>query len=741
MALQVGELFAALGLNTEGFNQPLSESGKKLKAFGQGMQKAGAVMTAAFTVPLVLLGKSMIEQGMNSVEMSNMFDVSFANMKDSARTWAIDTAKNLGINKFAMQQNMAQMHDLVKTMGVTADQGLDMSENLSKLAYDLASFKNIDVTEAFDKLRSGITGESEPLKAIGILVNETTVANYAYANGIAKVGTKLTESQKVLARYGVIMQQTKDAQGDLARTMDSPANKLRILKERVAEITTELGVRLLPVVSQILGWFLKLANAFAALPAPIQNTILVLAGMLAIIGPILLIAGSLISALSSIGTALMFLTGATTVWGAVTAIATGIGSAFAAVMAFILSPIGLVILAIMALIAVGILIYKNWDTIKAFLLKTWQAISAAAVAVWGALVTFFTNLWTSIANFFVSVWEGIKATAVAIWQGIITFFTVTIPAALEALVNWFAMLPERILYFIGYLLGSMIRLTIAGFTLYINLWKWIFTDGVRLAGELIMAVINWFAQLPGKIWTFLQNAWKFLVTAFTNMKASAIALVTALITSVLNWFSQLPGKVSQFITNAANSIRNGFENAKNWAVNAVRNLLSGIGSILAQIPSIFTNIFNKVISFLANLPSVLWNKAKSIASSFWEGFKNGLGIHSPSYVEKAFDAMTSNMGDNLYDMKRLVPQFQNALNPAFAGFSNGVDLPTPTVARRANTVNGAGVDTTATGGTNGTNGGNVPNVNVTVITDWKGAVKEIKTDIAKDTNSKNRARG
>jgi len=121
-----------------------------------------------------------------------------------------------------------------------------------QLANDMASFYNLDTEEAFTKLRAGITGETEPLKRLGILVDEQTVAQYALKSGISKTGKALTQQQKLQARYGAIMEQTAKAQGDLARTMDSPVNQLRRLNAEFDLAKIALGQALQPALLAVL---------------------------------------------------------------------------------------------------------------------------------------------------------------------------------------------------------------------------------------------------------------------------------------------------------------------------------------------------------------------------------------------------------------------------------------------------------------------------------------------------------
>jgi hypothetical protein len=129
----------------------------------------------------------------------------------------------------------------------------DMSVQFVKLATDLGSFNNVPTDEALLAIRSGLVGEAEPLRRFSVLLNEAAVKNEALRLGLVKGKEALTEQQKVQARASLIMQQTTLAQGDAARTADSFANQLKRLKSQVSDTATELGMKLLPMASAVLG--------------------------------------------------------------------------------------------------------------------------------------------------------------------------------------------------------------------------------------------------------------------------------------------------------------------------------------------------------------------------------------------------------------------------------------------------------------------------------------------------------
>jgi hypothetical protein len=147
------------------------------------------------------------------------------------------------------------------SMGLGTQAAYDMSTSLVQLAEDMASFYNVDPEEMFTKLRAGITGETEPLKRLGIMVDEQTVKQYALSEGISTTGKELTQTEKLMARYAAIMAQTSNAQGDLARTIDSPVNQIRLLNNQLDMAKIALGQAFMPIQAVVLPILTALANA------------------------------------------------------------------------------------------------------------------------------------------------------------------------------------------------------------------------------------------------------------------------------------------------------------------------------------------------------------------------------------------------------------------------------------------------------------------------------------------------
>jgi len=200
---------------------------------------------------------------------------------------------------------------MFKSMGLGEQAAYDMAKGIVQLGYDMASFYNLEPEEAFDKLSSGMVGMSRPLQDMGILVNETTVKAWALSEGIISIGEELTETEKVMARFGTIMKATTTAQGDMARTLESPANQLRIFNEQVNMLKVELGMELLPMFSEVLDKLKPMVEWFGNLNDE-QKTMVINIGLIAAAaGPVLLILGNLLTVIKSLTASIISLNIAT----------------------------------------------------------------------------------------------------------------------------------------------------------------------------------------------------------------------------------------------------------------------------------------------------------------------------------------------------------------------------------------------------------------------------------------------
>lgn len=199
----------------------------------------------------VALGKQGVELASDLTEVQNVVDVTFGQQGAGK----IDAFSKKALNAFGVTELEAKKFSgtfgaLLKGAGITGEPLAMMSQNLTALSGDLASFHNLSAEEAFEKLRSGISGETEPLKQLGINMNVASLEAFALSQGITKSYSAMSQSEQAVLRYQFIMEKTKDVQGDFARTSDSFSNQQKLLKANLAQLSAEASKGLLPTLTK-----------------------------------------------------------------------------------------------------------------------------------------------------------------------------------------------------------------------------------------------------------------------------------------------------------------------------------------------------------------------------------------------------------------------------------------------------------------------------------------------------------
>lgn len=190
-----------------------------------------------------------IELASDLTETQNVVDVTFEDSASTINKWAQEALNAYGITETKAKQYSSTLGAMLKSMGIADDQVLQMSMDMAGLAADMASFYNLDHDTAFEKIRSGISGENEPLKALGINMSVANLNAFALEKGMNKAFDKMSQAEQATLRYQYLLEATKDAQGDFARTGDSFSNEMRKLQTNLDRIKTEFGKGLLGVVT------------------------------------------------------------------------------------------------------------------------------------------------------------------------------------------------------------------------------------------------------------------------------------------------------------------------------------------------------------------------------------------------------------------------------------------------------------------------------------------------------------
>ena len=214
-------------------------------------------------------GKQSVELGSNISEVQNIVDVAFGSMAGMVDEFASTADEKFGLSELAAKQYSGTMMAMLKSSGVVKESAAEMSTTLAGLAGDIASFYNIDTDEAFMKIRSGIAGEIEPLRQLGISMTVANLEAYALSQGITKSYQAMTQAEQAMLRYNYLMWASSDAQGDFARTSENYANQIRMLKLNIQQLSATIGqgliAAILPAVqalNKLISGLIKAANAF-----------------------------------------------------------------------------------------------------------------------------------------------------------------------------------------------------------------------------------------------------------------------------------------------------------------------------------------------------------------------------------------------------------------------------------------------------------------------------------------------
>lgn len=203
---------------------------------------------------------SWITQSNQYIEDLNLFTASMGKYVEEAQNYAEAVSEALGIDPGEFMRNQGVFNTIISGFGVASDKAYLMSKNLTQLGYDISSFFNISFEDAMQKLQSGISGELEPLRRLGYDLSVARLQEEALALGIEKKVSAMTQAEKSQLRYYAIMTQVTTAQGDMARTLNAPANQLRVLQAQVTQCARALGNIFIPALNAVLPYAIALAK-------------------------------------------------------------------------------------------------------------------------------------------------------------------------------------------------------------------------------------------------------------------------------------------------------------------------------------------------------------------------------------------------------------------------------------------------------------------------------------------------
>lgn len=258
--------------STEKYNASARKATSTTGKFTSGL-KALNVAAVAITFRKIghFIAQAVTESNKYQEDL-NLFTVALGQYAAEAQNYAEKVSDIMGIDPAQWLRNQGVFNTLLTGFGDTAERAQLMSQNLTQLGYDLSSFFNISIEDAMQKLQSGISGELEPLRRLGYDLSQARLEQTALNLGVKESVANMTQAEKAELRYYAIMTQVTTAQGDMARTLEAPANQLRILQAQLTQAARAIGNIFIPALNAILPYAIavvqvirEIANALANL--------------------------------------------------------------------------------------------------------------------------------------------------------------------------------------------------------------------------------------------------------------------------------------------------------------------------------------------------------------------------------------------------------------------------------------------------------------------------------------------
>ena len=265
----------------------LDKFSDSLKKLGDGgskgvsaITKLGSALKGVLNIYAIKKTGEAIGGWINStnewIENTNLFRTSLGQYADEATEYAELLQDKLGIDSSEFMRAQGVFMSMANGFGLASDKAYQLSKGMTEVSYDLASFFNLPIEEAFLKVRSGIAGELEPLRALGFALSQATLEELALSKGITKAVASMTEAEKAQLRYTAIVEQATQmgAIGDLVKTLESPSNAIRILKQQIVQLGRALGSVFIPILTQVIPY----VQAFVKVLTSLISRLAVLVG-------------------------------------------------------------------------------------------------------------------------------------------------------------------------------------------------------------------------------------------------------------------------------------------------------------------------------------------------------------------------------------------------------------------------------------------------------------------------------
>lgn len=698
--MTIRDISVAFGFDVDRASQTQAENSiKGLKSMATKL--LGKIAVVFSVTKLASFAKDCVEAASNVEEMENKFNTVFDNMADEVDKWAEEFANSVGRNKNTIKSYLADQQNLLVGFGMTREEGAKLSEEMTSLALDIASFSNQDEDVAVNAMTKAVMGESEAAKTLGAVLSDTTRAETMQALGMQGTYQSLSQLEKMQVNYQAILRQSPDAIGDCVRSMGSYESSTRQLKAAQEEFKEFVGGQLLPVMSVFVQWVtkgVKAATSFAKailLDAEGNNRILLaferihaivkrlqpaidrftssmrnginkaidtvknivdkMGGMENALKLLAIIAGAFLIAMNwskIIGGAKAFLT-----------MIQGIGKLFSLANLKILAVVAVIV--ILALIVedfvnfllgndsvIGTIfdklgigadnarqaIFNAFNKVKEFLLNVWDVIKTGAGMFVDTVKGFFERHGEQIRKNFERVWGIISTLLNGVWT-FITQLAATLFGGTEDTIN-----------------GSQESTK----DKVLSIWQAIL-DALSAIWDAIFEVVN---AVFNAIATVIETVFKW-IQAFWNSWGSEI----------LSWFKVLWDSIGgilngflDIIKGVANFISSVFTGDWQGAWEAIKSIFQGVWDVIVNFITAVWETIKLLFSMALSAISAIWNAVWGAISSFFQGIWNGI----VSFLSGIWSTITGIVSGAINGIYNVVSSVLSAISSFFSNIFSSI---------------------------------------------------------------------
>lgn len=702
----VGQIGLDLVVNQNQFD-------RQMRGITNIASKAGKILAGAFAIKKITeFTSACIDLGSDLAEVQNVVDVTFSKMNEQVNNFAQNAVFQFGLSETMAKQYTGTFGAMAKAFGFVESEAYAMSTTLTGLAGDVASFYNITQGEAYTKLKSVFTGETESLKDLGVVMTQTALDQFALANGYGKTTAKMTEQEKVALRYAFVQQQLSLAQGDFARTSDSWANQVRILKLQFDSLRASLGqgfiaalTPVIKVINTIMGKLVQLANVFSAFMKRLF--------------------GVKSDSSSGIGTVASDVSSATNAMDNLSNSTSGVGSAAKKAAKEIKGLMGIDEINTISSTGsdsdsgsggssgIGNIGMDNWD------FSQQEKATDGLLSKVEVFADKVRNIFKNISNFIKKHKEIILSIIGGLVSGIIAFFIAgnwgAITGAIASVIGWIELIPTA-LGLAGLALttpaaliaGAVAVVTTAFLYLWqtsdsfrnalINGWNALVSaltpyfkaimGALKLVGDFLVTVLKPILFLLWDAWcTVVDNIVKITMSLWTNCIAPVVQFLGECLKKIIDglneiWQAWKPTieKIGEILIVIWN---NCLKPVINWLGNEFIQAFRNVGNYIKPILENLKTMFGGLIDFIVGVFTGNWKKAWQGVQNIFRGIFDGLTNIAKKPLNAIIDAINAMIrGLNKIKLPNWIPGFGGmGINiPTIPKLAKGGIVDAPTIA-------------------------------------------------------------